>query len=289
MDENIQDVVNSELEATVGAVDKYMHKAIELAMEYGPKIILAFVVLFVGLKIISSFTKILGRILDARHIDVTLRPFIIDLSNWLLKAVLFISVASMVGIETTSFVALIGAAGLAVGLALQGTLANFAGGVLILLFKPYVVGDLVDMQGFLGNVQEIDIFVTKLITPENKLVIIPNGAIANGSLTNFSARGELRVDMVVGVSYNSDLKKSKEVLMKVLTDHPKVLKNPAPLVAVNELADSSVNFVVRPHAMVEDYWDVRFDILEQSKIALDEAGIEIPFPQRDVHLFEHKS
>jgi small conductance mechanosensitive channel len=232
---------------------------------------------------------VLNRVFEKRNVDITLRPFLSNLINWVLKAMLFVSVAGMVGVETTSFVAIIGAAGLAVGLALQGTLANFAGGVLILLFKPYKVGDLIEAQGYFGEVKEIQIFITKIITPESKTVIIPNGVISNGSMMNYSEVGFLRVDLTIGISYDSDIKKAKDILMKVMEEDPKVLKDPAPLVAVSELADSSVNLAVRPHATPADYWDVYFGILEKGKIALDEAKITIPFPQRDVHLFEHKA
>jgi len=190
----------------------------------------------------------------------------------------------MVGIQTTSFVAILGAAGLAVGLALQGTLGNFAGGVLILLFKPYKVGQLIEAQGHIGWVHEIQIFVTILTTPENKTVIIPNGAISNGNITNYSTLGKIRIDMVFGISYGSDIKKAKTVLENVMKEHPKALKDPAPFVGVLALGDSAVNLAVRPYSAPEDYWDVYFDVYEKGKIALDEASISIPFPQMDVHM-----
>jgi len=190
----------------------------------------------------------------------------------------------MVGIETTSFVAILGAAGLAVGLALQGTLSNFAGGILLLLFRPYKVGDLVETQGRLGEVREIQIFTTILATPDNKMAIIPNGPIMNGEIVNYTALGKIRVDLVMGISYGADIRKAKEVLLQVMNAHPKVLKDPAPFVGVSELGDSAVNLAVRPHADPADYWDVYFDIYEQGKIALDDHNIEIPFPQVDVHM-----
>lgn len=270
-------------------MNAYGDKAIGLIMEYGPKVILAIIVLFIGLRLVGMVSRMLERTFEKRNVDVTLRPFLSSLSSWILKAMLFISVASMVGVETTSFVAIIGAAGLAIGLALQGTLANFAGGVLVLIFKPFKVGDLIEAEGHFGEVKEIQIFITKIVTPESKTVIIPNGAISNGSLTNFTEVGYLRVDLTIGISYDSDIRKAKDILMEVMQDDPKVLKDPAPLVAVSELADSSVNLAVRPHATPADYWDVYFGILEKGKIALDEANISIPFPQRDVHVFEHKA
>jgi small conductance mechanosensitive channel len=190
----------------------------------------------------------------------------------------------MVGIETSSFVALIGAAGLAVGLALQGTLANFAGGVLILIFKPYKVGDLITTQGHTGWVQEIQIFVTTLKTPDSKIIIVPNGVISNGDITNLSVDGKIRVDLIMGISYDSDIKKAREVLLKVMDAHPMVMQDPAPFVGVWELADSAISLAVQPHCKAEDYWAVYFDIQEAGKEALDAASITIPFPKMDVHM-----
>ena len=189
-----------------------------------------------------------------------------------------------VGVETTSFAAILAAAGLAIGMALQGSLANFAGGVLIMIFKPIKIGDLIEAQGIVGVVKEIEIFTTKLSTPENKEAIIPNGTLSNGNIINYSSQGVLRVDLNIGIGYGDDIKKAKDIMMKVLTEDPKVLKDPAPTVAVSELGDNAVNMVVRPFATVENYWDVYFNTLENCKIALDEAGVSIPYPQRDVHI-----
>lgn len=259
-------------------------KAYELILTYGPKILLAIIVLIIGLWIINRLTRVARKMMEARHVNVTLIGFVSSMTNIGLKALLLISVAGMIGIQTTSFIAIIGAAGLAVGFALQGTLANFAGGVMILIFKPYNVGDLIQAQGHLGVVKEIHIFVTVLLSPEKKTIIIPNGAISNGDITNFTTEGEIRVDMTFGISYESSIKKAKEVLLKIMESHPKVMKEPAPFVGVSSLADSSVNLAVRPYTRPEDYWTVYFDIYENGKIALDEAGITIPFPQMDVHL-----
>ena len=266
----------------------YVTKFIELVMAYAPKLALAIVTLIVGLWLIGIVTKVTRKSMEKTKADKTLIPFITNLLSWGLKVLLFISVASMVGIATTSFIAVLGAAGLAVGLALQGSLANFAGGVLILIFKPYNVGDLVEAQGHLGVVKEVQIFNTILLTPNNKRVIIPNGAVSNGSIVNYSAEGILRVDLVIGIAYESDIPKAKEVLHNVMADHELVLKDPATTVAVSELADSSVNLVVRPWCKVSDYWQVYFDITESAKAALEANGVTIPFPQRDVHLYEHK-
>lgn len=263
---------------------EYSATAAELIMTYAPKVVLAIVVLFIGLRIINVIVSVINKQFSKSKIDETLKPFITNLLSWLLKIMLFISVASMVGIETTSFVAVLGAAGLAVGLALQGTLANFAGGVLLLLFRPYKVGDLIETQGRLGVVNEVQIFTTILSTPDNKMAIIPNGAIMNGDIINYSALGKIRIDLVIGISYGADIRKAKEVLLNVMNAHPKVLKDPLPFVGVQELGDSSVNLAVRPFADPEHYWDVYFDIYEQGKIALDDHNIEIPFPQVDVHM-----
>ena len=180
--------------------------------------------------------------------------------------------------------AVLGAAGLSVGLALQGTLSNFAGGVMILLFKPFKVGDLIESQGHKGTVKEIHIFVTILLTFDNKTVILPNSAVSNNDIVNYTTQGILRVDMKFGISYDSNIKDAKDVLMNIVKSHPKVLKEPAPFIGVSELADSSVNLVVRPYAKIQDYWEVYFHVVEEGKLALDKAGITIPFPQMDVHL-----
>jgi len=264
-------------ETTDEAMD-YVDKAKDLMFEYGPKLIGAIALLLIGLWIIKLILKGIRKAVGKRGIDETLQKFITNLIGWVLKIMLFIAVLGQIGIESTSFIAVLGAAGLAIGLALQGSLANFAGGVLIMLFKPFKVGDLIEGQGELGSVKEIEIFTTKIITPQNKLVIIPNGALSNGNITNYSAEGILTIFHEIGVSYDADIKKTKEVLLSVLNAQEKVLKDPAPMVEVCALADSSVNFAVRPSVQAADYWTVYFDTLEMAKEALDAAGIEIPYP-----------
>ena len=259
-------------------MEKYKESFISYIVEYTPKVLTALAILIIGWIIIGFILRGIKHLLMKKDFDEALQKFLLDLANWTLKILLFVTVISQLGIATTSFAAIIGAAGLAIGLALQGSLANFAGGVLIMIFKPFKVGDLIEAQGALGVVKEIQIFTTKIVSPENKLIIMPNGALSNGNITNYTEEGKLRVDMTFGVSYDADLKETKEILMKVLTDNPKVLKNPAPTVNVIELADSSVNFAVRPWAKPEDYWDVYFHTTEQVKLALDKAGIEIPYP-----------
>jgi small conductance mechanosensitive channel len=270
-------------------LESYWNKVVDITIERGPKIILAIIVLIIGLRLIKFALKVVNKGFESRNLDPTLRPFISNLINWTLKVLLFVSVAGMIGIANTSFVAIIGAAGLAIGFALQGTLANFAGGVLILVFKPFKVGDLIDAQGYLGVVEKIEIFVTKILTPDNRLVILPNGSLSNGSVKNLTAKNEVRVDLTIGIAYDEDIKQARKLLLEVMENHPKVLSEPAPLVALAELADSSVNLAVRPWCDPNDYWDVYFEVLESSKDVLDNAGITIPFPQRDVHLFQHTS
>ena len=256
----------------------YIDKALELIVEYSPKVITALIILLVGLWFIKLITKYARKIMLKRGLDETLMKFLSSLLSWTLKALLFVTVVSQLGVPATSFVAILGAAGLAIGLALQGSLANFAGGALIMVFKPFKVGDLIEAQGELGVVKEIQIFVTKILTPTNKLVIIPNGILSNGNIINYTEEGKLRVDLTFGVSYESDIKQTKDVLMNVLTSNDKILNEPAPAVTVSELADSSVNFAVRPWSTPENYWDVYFETTENVKKALDKSGIEIPYP-----------
>ena len=234
-------------------VDAYTSKFIELVMAYAPKFVLAIVTLVIGLWIIGLVVGAVRKSMDKTKADKTLIPFITSLISWGLQLLLIISVASMIGIATTSFIAVLAAAGLAVGLELQGRLANFAGGVLILIFKPYNVGELIESQGHLGVVKEVQIFNTILLSPSNKRIIIPNGAVSNGSIVNYSAEGILRVDLVIGIAYESDIPNAKEVLHKAMEDHELVLKDPGATVAVSELADSSVNLVVRPCCKAVDY------------------------------------
>ena len=263
---------------------EYLEKLWQLVLEYSPMIITALVILIVGLFLIRLVTRTTKKVMRKRGLDETLQNFLSNFLGWALKILLFVTVIAKLGVATTSFAAILAAAGLAIGLALQGSLSNFAGGVLIMIFKPFKIGDIIEGQGELGVVKEIEIFTTKLRTATNKEVIIPNGALSNGNITNFSTEGILRVDLTIGVSYDADIKQTKTVLMEVLKSNPKVLQDPAPTVNVSELADSSVNFAVRPWATVADYWDVYFGTTEACKLALDAAGIEIPYPhQVEIH------
>jgi small conductance mechanosensitive channel len=265
-------------------VSHHSERIFDMIIQYGPKILIAILLLVVGRWVIKKVTKLSIHVMEKNEIDTSLRSFLRSLIGVVLNILLFISIASSLDIETTSFVALIGAAGLAVGLALQGTLSNFAGGILILLFKPYEIDDFIEAQGEKGKVKEIQIFVTVIVTPRNRTVIIPNGAISNGNIINYTKAGKIRIDLSFGISYDANIKEARRVLMAVMENHDKVLKDPAPFVGVEELGESSVNLAVRPFVSPSDYVDVYFDVMEAGKEALDAANISIPFPQMDVHI-----
>jgi len=260
-----------------------------LIVRYGMKFILALVVLIVGMIVIRWITKALVRVMKKGNVNESLIPFLKSMTSILLKVMLVISVMGMVGIQMTSFIAVLGAAGLAVGLALQGTLQNFAGGVMILLFKPYEVGNFIEAQGFMGTVMEIQIFTTVLTTPDNRKVIIPNSPLATGSIINFSAMPTRRIDFSFVIGYSDDIDKAKYILLKMAQKDDRVLKdeNP-PEVMVESLGDSAVNLKLRTWVKSEDYGSLLFDVTENVKKQFDAAGISIPFPQRDVHLYNHK-
>jgi len=276
-------------ELAVDNVQKYSQIGIDKLIEHGPGLVLALIVLFVGLWVIKRVTNLVRKNLEGKATDPTLARFLISLVSIGFKALLFISFASMINIETTSFVALLGAAGLAIGLALQGTLANFAGGVLILMFRPYRVGDFIDAQGITGTVRSIQIFNTILTTGDNKRVIVPNGAISNGIITNFSAEDTRRVDFVFGIGYDDDIDKAKSVLHRLIKEEERIFSEPESLVVVSELADSSVNFSVRTWVKASDYWGVYFSMTEKVKIAFDAEELSIPYPQTDVHLHSQQN
>ncbi len=259
---------------------RWIDAGYNLIIDYGPKIIFALVIWIIGSFVIKQILRGLGKVMTKSNYDESLKKFLLNLINWIFKIVLIIVVLGTVGIETTSFAAILAAAGLAIGLALQGSLGNFAGGVLIMIFKPFKIGDYIQAQGESGTVKEIEIFTTKLTTPDNKEVIIPNGKLSNDNIVNYSTETTRRVDITFGVSYDSDIKTTKTVIMAVLDKHPLVLKEPASAINVAELADSSINFFTRAWVNTPDYWGVRFDLIEQTKEALDAAGIEIPYPHQ---------
>lgn len=242
-------------------------------------------VLIIGLFVIRMITNALKKIFSIRRIDPTLTPFILSLVGWGLKALLVISVASMVGIETTSFVAVLGAAGLAIGLSLQGSLGNLAGGVMILIFRPFKNGDYIEAQGVEGVVDTIDVFATSMTTVDNKKIIIPNGPLSGGVIKNYTAESTRRVDLTIGVGYGDDLPKAIRVLQDMCHSDSRVLQNPEPaFVGVTDFGDNSVNLTVRAWTATENYWGVFFDLNAEMKAVLDKENISIPFPQRDVHI-----
>lgn len=256
-----------------------------IVLEYSAQLLLALITFLIGWWLINKLTSRLGALLRRRQVDPSLHGFIESLAGMALKVLLLISVASMIGVETTSFIAMIGAAGLAVGLALQGSLANFAGGVLILLFRPFRVGEWIEAQGVAGTVHSIQIFHTVLKTGDNKTVVVPNGSLSNGHITNYSREPRRRADINVGIDYSSDIKLARQILLEIAED-PRVHRDPEPVVFVTGLGDSAVNLSLRVWVATGDFWPVTFSFTEQAKERLTTAGVGIPFPQRVVHLVQ---
>ncbi|MFV3387403.1 mechanosensitive ion channel family protein [Pseudomonas sp. NY15364] len=271
------------MEMNVEELVKISEAWLPVVLEYSGKLTLAVITLLIGWWLVSRLTSSIESMLAARKVDRALSSFIGSLVSIVLRILLLISVASMIGVETTSFIAMIGAAGLAIGLALQGSLANFAGGVLIMLFRPFRAGDWIEAQGVSGSVDSIQIFHTTLKTGDNKVVIVPNGSLSNGHITNYSREPRRRADINIGIDYSSDIKKAREVLLEIAQD-PRVHVDPAPVVFVTGLGDSAVNLSLRVWVATGDFWPVTFAFTELAKERLTEAGIGIPFPQRVVHL-----
>ncbi len=265
-------------------MDQVIVRAKELALIFGPKIIAAVIILFLGRLVAIGLKRVLVRLMQKSKVEDTLISFVASLAYVAMMTFVIIAALGKLGIQTTSFVAVIGAAGLAVGLALQGSLANFAAGVLMIIFKPFKVGDFVEAAGTAGVVEKLGIFTTELKTPDNKKVIVPNAKVTGDNITNYSAKEQRRVDIVAGVSYGDNLDKVKKVLEDILSKEERVLDDPAPTIGVLELGDSSVNFAVRPWVKTAEYWPVFFALQETIKKRFDEEGIAIPFPQQDVHL-----
>jgi small conductance mechanosensitive channel len=266
------------------AMEDILKTVYEYLATYGLQILAALLIFFVGRWVARVVAGLVEKALIKSKVDKTIAKFARHLTNIGLLVFVVIAALARLGIETTQFAVALGAAGLAIGLALQGSLANFASGFLLIVFRPFKVGDFIEAAGVKGVVEEIQIFNTIINTPDNIRVIVPNGQITGGNILNYTANGTRRVDLVVGVSYEDDLKKAKEVIEEVLAGDDRVLKDPAWTVAVSELGDSSVNFVVRPWVKAVDYWNTYFDITGKVKVALDEKGISIPYPQRDVHI-----
>ena len=261
---------------------------LNIVMKYGGQLLIAIITLVVGLWIIGRLMKGMKKIFQARDLDAGLQAFLISLSGIALKVMLVISVISMLGVKMTSFIAVLGAAGLAIGLALSGSLQNFAGGVMVLIFKPFKVGDYITAQGHSGTVKDIQIFHTILNTPDKKTIILPNGPLSTGAMTNFSTEPQRRVDFTFGIGYGDDIDKARQVIREVIDKDERIFKDPEPFIAVMELSESSVNLVVRVWANATDYWGIFFDMQEAIKKEFDNQGINIPFPQRDVHLYQTK-
>lgn len=266
--------------------EKLLEQAKDAAIEYGPSVAGAVATLVIGWIAAKFVRAIVRRLMKRAKVDPTLAGFAGNMIYMLLLAFVAISALGTLGVETGSFVAIIGAAGLAIGFALQGSLANLAAGVMIIIFRPFRMGDLIEAAGVTGKVHEIQTFSTVLDTVDNKRIVVPNSALMGDTITNYSANDTRRVDLVVGIGYEDDIRKAKDLLASILAEHPLVLQHPAPVVAMRELADSSVNFNVRPWCKTDDYWTVWSDITEQVKLQFDAAGLNIPFPQQDVHLHQ---
>lgn len=252
--------------------------------EWGPKLVMAIITLLIGLWIIRVMMKAIGRTMENKHVDATLRPFLITLLTFLLKVMLFLAVAAQIGVKTTSFIAILGAVGLAIGLAMQGALGNFAAGVLLLIFRPYKTGDLIEAQGELGFVKELSVFVTIIETFQNKTVVIPNGPLLSGNIVNYSTKGNVRADIPFAIRYGSDVDNAKNIVLDVLKSSPYVLKDPAPSVYVTELTNTNIQLTALPFTTVENYWEVFWGLRGEIVNALGKAGYEAPYEHRVVHM-----
>jgi small conductance mechanosensitive channel len=269
-------------------MEAFLEKLPDYILTYGVRIIAAVLIFVIGRWLAGMLSKLLNKLMERGNVDPTLARFLGKLAYFLFLAFVIIAAVDKLGVQTTSLVAVLGAAGLAIGFALQGSLSNFAAGVMIIIFKPFKVGDFVEVAGTLGSVVQIGIFNTILNHPDNRRIIVPNSQVTGDKITNFTAIEKRRIDLVFGISYDDDIRKAKEVLEGIVTSDPRVLKDPAPVVAVSELGDSSVNLVCRPWVKPADYWDVYFETTEKAKVQIEAAGLSIPYPQRDVYLFEAK-
>jgi len=276
--------VNKTLDATNTAVSKYTDMAITYASEYGLKILAALLIFIIGKWAVKKLTALTKTVMEKANVDKTLVEFAESLVYFVLLMVVILAALNTLGINTTSFIAIFGAAGLAIGLALQGSLANVGAAVLIIIFRPFKVGDFVEAGGATGTVEDVNLFSTIIAPLDNRTIIVPNAAIVGGNIINYSMKPERRVDHVFGIGYDDDLKLAKNTLMEIMTSDARVLQDPAPFVAVSELGDNSVNFTTRAWVENADYWDVYFEMIEKVKLTFDEKGISFPYPQMDVHL-----
>ncbi len=270
-------------------IDKLTETITFFITTYSFKIAAAVLVFFIGKWVAGRISKLLVKLMEKNKVDVTLSKFLESIIYYTLMVVVIIAAAGQMGINTTSFLTIVGAAGLAIALALKDSLSNFASGVMLILFRPYRVGDFVTAGRVTGNVKSIDLFNTTIDTPDNKKQIVPNANITSNVITNVTANDTRRVDLVIGIGYDDDIKKAKNVLHRIIKEEKRVLESPATNIAVSELADSSVNFVVRPWVKTDDYWNVYFDLTEKIKLTFDEEGISIPYPQQDVHMYNEAS
>ena len=259
----------------------------QIAADFGLRVLYAVLIIIVGRWVVKLLLKIIKAALEKTTVEETVRIFVANLLNTLLMVIIFIAAINQLGIETTSIIAMLGAAGLAIGLALQGSLANFAAGILIVIFRPYNVGDYIEAGSAAGTVLDIQIFSTVLKTPDNKVVVVPNGTIMDSSIINYTGQATRRVDIVASCGYEDDIDKVKDILKDILNQDERILEEPEPRIAVSELADNSINFIVRPWVNSSDVLSVKYSILEQIKKRFDEEGISIPYPQRDVHIYNH--
>ncbi|MDC0611135.1 small-conductance mechanosensitive channel MscS [Vibrio sp.] len=276
--------VDTQIVSSLSEVNKWLTNNSDILIQYGVNLISAVLILFIGNIIVKVLAGSVAKILNKKSMDPAVVEFIKGLVRYLLFVIVLIAALGRIGVQTASVVAVIGAAGLAVGLALQGSLSNFAAGILIVAFRPFKSGDYVEVAGVAGSVESIQIFQTVLKTPDNKMVVVPNSSVIGDAITNYSKHPVRRIDLVIGVSYKADLKKTKEVLRSVIERDERILKDRDVVIGVVALADSSVNFNVRPWVKTDDYWNVYYDLMQGIKEALDENDIEIPFPQMDVHL-----
>jgi small conductance mechanosensitive channel len=265
-----------------------LQKIYTLLTLYGLKIVSAVAIFVIGRWVAKGITRLIERLMVKRKVDETLVSFVSNMGYVALLAFVIIAALNKLGIQTASFIAVIGAAGLAIGLALQGSLSNFAAGILMIIFRPFKVGDYIEGAGVAGTVEAIQIFTTQLKTPDNKTIIIPNSKISSDNIVNYSTKGTRRVELVFGIAYDDDIDKARQIIMEIITDDARVLKDPEPVVVVSELADSSVNLTTRAWAKSADVWNIFFETTENVKKAFDAQRITIPFPQRDVHIYEQK-
>ena len=268
----------------INKFDKYLELAIQYGIEYGIKIVGALAIFIIGRWIVKKISSFIEKLMKKGGVDATLSAFILNMINILLMVVVVLAAVTELGVNTTSFIAILGAAGLAIGLSLQGILGNIGSGVILILFRPFQVGDTISAAGETGTVESITLFNTVLLTPDNKVILAPNSAVAAGNIVNFSKQEERRVDFVFGIGYDDDLKLAKATLQEIIDADDRILKDPASFIGVGELGDSSVNFTVRVWVKAADYWGVHFDTNEKVKLTFDEKGISMPYPQMDIHL-----